>query len=94
MAGTGGARPGAGRKRKSEKYASQIEAAERIIANDLPRFIQNMILIADAGDRAANEYLINRVMGKPTERHEHDIDNEIAEYLAALAPGGKAEVPR
>ena len=42
-------------------------------------------------DRAANEYLINRIMGKPIERHEHDIDAEIAELLAVLAAAREEE---
>ena len=44
-----------------------------------------------APDGKANEYLINRIMGKPTERHEHDIDSEIAELMAVLTAGRKEE---
>jgi len=93
MAGTGGARPGAGRKPRSEKFARPIAAAEKRIADHLPKLIDNMIEQADAGDYKANEYLINRIMGKPTERHEHDIDTEIAELLALIADGGEKETP-
>ena len=105
MAGPGGARPGAGRKRKSEKFARQIDAAERVIADQLPGLLGNMLTLAygvtvsEPGmdgtpvvytkppDYKANEYLINRIMGKPAERHEHDIDGEIAELVAILAAG-------
>lgn len=86
--GAGGARPGAGRKRKAEKFKSPIEQAERQIADSLPALVGNMFELAKGvfteehtlegkryvyqriPDRAANEYLINRVMGKPVERKE------------------------
>lgn len=84
----GGARPGAGRKPKREKYIGAVEQAERRIADRLPLLIDRMIELADGvsveevdkdgkrmvylrpPDRQAAEYLINRVMGKPTERKE------------------------
>jgi hypothetical protein len=83
MAGTGGARPGAGRKRKSDKFAGQIAKAESRIADRLLDYLDNMEQLAAgiwmdevdkegerrlylrAPDRQANEYLINRIMGKP-----------------------------
>lgn len=85
----GGARPGAGRPRKSDKYAGQVVAAENQIADRLPQYIDNMARLADGiyrqdededgnryvyltpPDRQANEYLINRILGKPTEKQEH-----------------------
>jgi hypothetical protein len=88
MAGLGGARPGAGRKRKSDKFAGQIAKAEQRIADRLADYIDNLQLLADGvlvqeelipgqpmvfkrpPDRQANEYLINRIMGKPTDRKE------------------------
>jgi hypothetical protein len=89
MAGPGGARPGAGRKRKSEKFAGQIAKAEKRIADRLAQCIDNLQMLADGvlveefniatgkpmvfqrpPDRQANEYLLNRIMGKPTERQE------------------------
>lgn len=116
MAGSGGARPGAGRKSRAEKFARPIAAGEKRIADRLPELIDNMLMLANGGyerveeqwapagslyvgsgefqrrmypykpsdelvlvkrtvsvadrDRAANEYLINRIMGKPTERQE------------------------
>lgn len=117
---SGGTRPGAGRKRKADKYQPQINKAEKRIADRLPQLIDNLMHLADGGysrvkekwapagtvlvgagemqrkafpklpddelvmvervteiadkDRAANEYLINRVMGKPTERVEQEVD--------------------
>jgi hypothetical protein len=87
--GHGGARQNAGRKPKSEKFASEIGKADRRIAKNLLRYIDNMERLADGvltehvnpvtGESdiyreppnfKANEYLINRIMGKPTERVE------------------------
>lgn len=86
----GGARPGAGRPRKREKYAGQITRAEKRIADRLPELIDKMMELANGvlieetnpvtgdpqvyqkpPDRQALEYLVNRIMGKPTERQEH-----------------------
>ena len=133
----GGARPGAGRKRKIEKYESPIVAAENRLADRLPLTIDNLEKLADGGqesyqetwepagtiliddveiehdakgnprpikvkrlafpdlpadelvlvrkvvsvaapDRTTNIYLSDRVMGKPTERVEHDGDIGVA----------------
>lgn len=91
MAGqNGGARPGAGRKPKAQVFESLITRADKRIAKNLVRYIENLeqlangVLVEDTNiitgdkmvyqrppDRAANEYLINRIMGKPTERQEH-----------------------
>lgn len=125
----GGARPGAGRKPTRERFARPVEQAEKRIADRLPEFVDNQILLALGGgerieerweaagtvavddvlrgkdgqpilnergqplrakvpafpdlpidqmvlverkvitmgpDRAANEYLLDRIMGKPT----------------------------
>lgn len=88
MGKNGGARPGAGRKPKAQKYEQQINKAERQVADWLPALMHNMKRLADGvvvqeetpdgetliyqkpPDRAANQYLIDRIMGKPTERHE------------------------
>jgi hypothetical protein len=113
---SGGARPGAGRPRKAEKYAAPIAAAEDHIADRLPQLLSNMLKLANGGweqveekwlpaalittgsgefesrvypdlpanqlvlverkrsraapDRAANIYLIDRILGKPTTRVE------------------------
>lgn len=101
MAGPGGARPGAGRKRKSDKFAGQIAKAEKRIADRLPDYIDNLQLLADgvlveefdivsgkprvfkrAPDRQANEYLINRIMGKPTDRKEHTFPDKPLEEMS------------
>jgi hypothetical protein len=97
MAGkNGGARPGAGRKRKAEKFAAPIAKAEKRIADRLPQIIDNLLVLAEgvkfveldrdgkplelvegdvatyvtAPDRQANEYLANRIMGKPIDKRE------------------------
>jgi RecB family endonuclease NucS len=121
MASNGGARPGAGRKRKYDKYQSAIEKAELRIAQKLPDILDNLEVLADGGqqvitekyqpaglvtltkqdeegnsyqvpafpdldpleqvlvektvvtagrDRAANQYLADRVMGRPTQHQE------------------------
>lgn len=115
-AGNGGARPGAGRKRKDEKHETAIAQAEGRIVDRLPHIIDNMFHLAMGGyerveeqyapagslyvgygehqtpmypdkpddelvlikrvvsfadkDRAANVYLIDRIMGKPTQQTE------------------------
>lgn len=88
MAGKGGARPGAGRPRTAIKHTAQVASAEKRIADRLPRLIDNMFALADgvkeingAGavytrppDRQANEYLINRVLGKTPERVIKEMD--------------------
>jgi hypothetical protein len=88
MAGKGGARPGAGRKPKAEKFKQPIAKAEKRIADRLPSLIDKMLDLADGvmveevdlsgektvyqrpPDRVALIYLIDRIMGKPTERRE------------------------
>ncbi len=86
----GGARPGAGRKRKRDKNGTAIEQAERRIRDRLPEVIDAMFDLAlgvtveevdDAGgvrvyrrppNQKAAAYLIDRIMGKPTERQEQE----------------------
>lgn len=115
-AGNGGARAGAGRKRKDVKHETAIAQAENRIVDRLPHIIDNMFYLAMGGyerveeqyapagslyigsgefvermypdkprdelvlikrtvsiadkDRAANVYLIDRIMGKPTQQTE------------------------
>ncbi len=148
MAGEhGGARDGAGRKAKAEKFAGQIASAEQRIADRLPQLIDNMLEIADGGyerveeewqpaglvtvgsgeyeskvfpdkpdhelvlvkrkvsiadkDRSANQYLIDRILGKPTQRTELTgedgsplfeslTDDERADRAAALLERARA----
>jgi hypothetical protein len=47
--GHGGVRQGAGRKAKAEAYAGAITAAERRIADRLPRLLDNLEYLADGG---------------------------------------------
>lgn len=47
--GHGGRRPGAGRPRKAELYASQIRAAEDRIADKLPSLIGDLLRLAHGG---------------------------------------------
>ena len=91
----GGARTGAGRKRKAEKFATQIQRAEGKIADRLPMLVDKMfelaegVLVEDINpilgttsvyqkppDRSAIEYLVNRIMGKPTERTDLNVSND------------------
>jgi hypothetical protein len=46
---SGGARAGAGRKPRSEKFQRPIAAAEKRIADRLPQIIDNLFLLADGG---------------------------------------------
>lgn len=84
MGAHGGARTGAGRKPKAEKFGISIDEAERKIADGLPELVDLQfkrargVLALDLDgevyqqppDRQAIEYLINRIMGKPVERTE------------------------
>lgn len=144
--GHGGARPGAGRPKNSDKFASQITEANETIADGLVGFVRNLRTLADGGfeqvsetyepagtvlidtteivtgsqgakkvlrgkakafpdlepdelvlvkrtvsyaapDANANQYLIDRLMGRPTQKHEFaDLSDEeiIAATTAAL----------
>ena len=83
MTGSGGVRPGAGRKPKAEKYQRPISTAEKRIADRLPAIVDAMLslalgvsvqeegkptIYAKPPDRLACEYLMNRIMGRPTEQ--------------------------
>lgn len=90
----GGARAGAGRKPKAERFARPIARAEKAIADNLQAIIKAQIGLAlgiwveetdkdgkrivysTPPDRKAGEYLINRILGRPTEHHEIDVNNE------------------
>lgn len=81
----GGKRPGAGRKPRVLRLLRadwQAETANRI-AERLPKLLENLFALADGvkvkGEdgvyqtlpcRETNKYLIDRVLGKPTERTE------------------------
>lgn len=106
---SGGARPGAGRKRVRDVFEKPVREAEKRIADRLPHLLANMFLLADGvmvegdlpgedgeppvyrkpPDRAANEYLINRVMGKPTDKTEADVN--VKGGVTIFLPDRKAE---
>lgn len=96
MAGTGGARPGAGRKRKAEKFETQIQKAEGMIADRLPWLVDKAMELAEGvvvekpgltgpvvyqlpPDMGAIKYLVDRIMGKPTERREMTLEKPLEE---------------
>lgn len=102
MAGTGGARPGAGRKPKGIKratYASPIQRAEAKISEKLPWLVDKLLELAagvevqktdrqgrqriysEAPDREAIKYLMDRIMGKPTQ--PIDVTKTVRELAAA-----------
>lgn len=134
--GHGGARPGAGRPRNSEKYAAEIQAFNDLVAAKLAERYAALELLADGGyeqvdeewkpaglifvgsgewatlafpqlppeqlvcirrtrsiaapDRKANEYLVNRILGTPTQHLDVDTDPDgtldvTAEALNAAA---------
>jgi hypothetical protein len=105
--GNGGARPGAGRPRKAEKYAVPVRKAEKRILDRLPQLVDNLLLLADGvtvaelsgeerivyskpPDRQANEYLVNRIMGKPTERQElTGEDGNPIQVIEIVRPGSE-----
>lgn len=102
---SGGARPGAGRKRVRDVFEKPVREAEKKIADRLPRLLANLFVLADGvmveedipgedgepvryrkpPDRAANEYLINRVMGKPVDKTEAEVNLKgvVSIYLPA-----------
>lgn len=92
----GGARPGAGRKRKHDKHGTAIQQAERRIADRLPELVDRMFELASGvlveevsidgrsiyqrpPDYKAISYLLDRIMGKPTERKEHSFPKPLNE---------------
>jgi hypothetical protein len=60
----GGTRPGAGRKPKALKYASEIATAEEKIISVMPELIDTLVDSAKCGDTAAARYLLDRVLGR------------------------------
>jgi hypothetical protein len=64
----GGARPGAGRKPKALRYASELAQAEEKIMSALPAAIDSLIASAQCGDVAAAKYLLDRAFGRVKEQ--------------------------
>jgi hypothetical protein len=60
----GGARPGAGRKPKALRYASELATAEQKIMSALPAAIDSLVAAAQCGDVAAAKYLLERAFGR------------------------------
>lgn len=93
----GGARPGAGRKAKPDKFKVPIAKAERKIADKLPWLIDKAMELAEGvtvekrtavggfviyqepPDMNAIKYLVDRIMGKPTDRREHTFPKPLEE---------------
>jgi hypothetical protein len=100
MAQNGGARPGAGRKPKEEKFKQPIAKAEKRIADRLPWLVDQMMELAEGvvvqefdkdgepriyqrpPDYKAIAYLLDRIMGKPTERKEHTFPDKPLEEMS------------
>jgi len=66
--GHGGPRPGAGRKPKALRYASELAQAEEKIMSALPAAIEALETAAKCGDVAAAKYLIDRAFGRVKEQ--------------------------
>lgn len=80
----GGPRPGAGRKPKAQKYSADINKAEKKIRDSLPAIVDAQIALAiglmtitaegdiytTVPDKAAGQYLMNRIMGSPIQKQE------------------------
>lgn len=96
--GHGGARLGAGRKAKPDKFKLPIAKAEKKIADNLPMLIDKALELAQGvhvedfnivtmqttvyqkpPDLGAIKYLVDRIMGKPTERKELTLDRPLEE---------------
>ncbi len=60
----GGARPGAGRRPKALKYASELAAAEETLMSALPCAINALVKAAEGGDVSAAKYLLDRAFGR------------------------------
>lgn len=80
----GGFRPGAGRKPKADKYRADINRAEKQIRDKLPEIVaaqialslgvrtedENGLIYTTIPDKAAGQYLMNRIMGSPNQKLE------------------------
>jgi len=125
MGKNGGARPGAGRPKKTVKFERPINRAEKQVCDHLPVLVDTMlaqakgVLLIDDDeqiralcdtikrhlgdnddaralcerigeiytvrpDTKAGQYLIDRIMGKPTERKEIDGNVNVTTHEAAL----------
>jgi hypothetical protein len=78
-------------RRLAKNLIPHIENMERladgVLVEEAHPITGKMVVYQRPPDRQANEYLINRVMGKPTERqeHEHSGDVNVHNYHEQLA---------
>ena len=65
----GGARPGAGRKKGPAKQSDEtaIEAVRAQIRGHLPEIVATLLGQSQAGSVKASIYLVDRLMGRPTQ---------------------------
>jgi hypothetical protein len=84
---SGGKRPNAGRpKANVTKAKEDVRAAVvETIGEWAPALLKNLKSLADAGDRAASEYLLNRLLGRPTEAVE--VKGQIDHAHTLAVPG-------
>lgn len=153
--GHGGARAGAGRKSRAEKYGAKMDAGDKFVAERLLKFYKNLETLADGGaervrevwkpagmvlvddvvkdagglivtdgrgkptkthssafpdldpetlvlverrveiveaDRAANEYLIDRLQGRPTASVEAEITTDLGGALIEAFGGALTKI--
>lgn len=102
----GGSRPGAGRKPKADKYSADINKAERTIRDHLPAIVEAQIALAKGlktedengiiyktiPDRAAGQYLMNRIMGAPLQKIAPTDPTGQKEYTDASNSSALAEL--
>jgi hypothetical protein len=84
MATNGGARPGAGRKPKADKYAGAINRAEKKIADKLPQLVDNLLKLANGGFEVVEEKWIPRAA--------FSLGDIIANQAGADTPEGKEAI--
>jgi hypothetical protein len=94
----------AGRPRKRDKFERPIATAEKTIAGWLPELIdlkmqlaRGVLIEGQTGvyqtppDGKAIEYLIDRIMGKPTQRQE--VEGEIGTYIVNIGGEDDSSAP-
>jgi hypothetical protein len=80
----GGARPGAGRPRKAEKYAKPIADTEDRIAGRLPKTLTNLEEIADGTEQIEEEWVEKLTV--VVETSEVDQDGRVHKVKKQLFP--------
>jgi hypothetical protein len=89
---SGGKRPGAGRPKKAVTLAKESarEVVVRRITDRVDELLDNLFRLAKAGDRESSVYLLNRLLGKPTDLPADLVRGE-GDYDVDLGP--KADDP-